>query len=217
MRVSHFYHVYASGSWREPLSEHLWALNEAEYDGAFHVGIVGPPERRAEVLDELNCIRPPDSATEADDGWEQVTLQPLREYVQRTHSGAVMYAHTKGAYNTCDINTAWRRSMTAHVVVNWRKWVTAVGKNYDAVGCHWLTPEQYPTAVTSPFFGGTYWVASVKYLRRLPECATDSRYDAEAWIGLKNPRVLDLRPGWPGNPPFERHRYGRLTASHALT
>lgn len=215
MRTSHFFHVYAAGEWRDPLAEHLWALNEANYDGPFHVGIVGPEDRRAEALDELNCIRPPDSVIEADEGWEQVTLNALREFVRSQHSGAVMYAHTKGAYNACDINTAWRRSMTAHVVMNWQKWATAVGRKYDAVGCHWLTPQRFPTAVTSPFFGGTYWLASVKYLRRLPEVPMGSRYDAEMWIGLKNPRVLDLLPGWPGNPPFERIRYGRLVASHA--
>lgn len=219
MRVTHFYHLYCAegAQWREPLAEHLWALNHAGYDGSFHVGVVGPSERRAEALEELNAIRPPDSVTEADEGWEQVTLAPLREYVQAQHTGAVMYAHTKGAYNACDINTHWRRGMTAYVVLGWRDCAKVINRGYDAIGCHWLTPREFPTQVSSPFFGGTFWMASVKYLKRLPECPSGSRYDAEMWIGLKNPKVVDLFPGWPGARPYPRVNIGRLAASHALT
>lgn len=196
--VAHFYHLYAAGEWREPVAEHLAALEDGRYDGSFHVGLVGPPERRADALDELRCIRPPDSVIEADDGWEQVTLHPLRAYALK-HPGVIIYAHTKGAANPNQINARWRRAMSFHVIVNWRTYVDQLGAGYDAIGCHWLTPDQYPGAVETPYFGGTYWMASADYLRRLPVCATTSRHDAEMWIGLADPKVLDLNPGWPGN------------------
>jgi hypothetical protein len=77
----------------------------------------------------------------------------------------------------------------------------------DAVGCHWLTAEQFPWAAQefpegTPFFGGNFWMARCDYLRRLPEPSTRSRFDAERWIGLRDPKVLDLNPGWPAASLF---------------
>jgi hypothetical protein len=70
----------------------------------------------------------------------------------------------------------------------------------DAVGCHWITPDEYAARqVTTPFFGGNFWWARCGYLAGLaepPSCETD-RHLAEAWVGGGNPRVYDLRPGWP--------------------
>ena len=74
---------------------------------------------------------------------------------------------------------------------------------FDAVGCHWLTAEQFSSWAPqefpdgTPFFGGNFWIARCDYLRTLPEPSTRSRFDAERWIGLGDPRVLDLNPGWP--------------------
>jgi hypothetical protein len=217
VRVAHFYHLYSAGpGWRDAVAEHLWALDRGGFDGEFHVGIVGPPDTRQEALLELNVLRPPTTVTEVDEGWEQVTLAQVRDYVKDKHTGAVLYAHTKGAHNNCEINIAWRRAMTDQVVLGWKECAKLIGKGYDATGCHWLTPQVYQ-AVSSSFFGGTYWMASVKYLKRLPECAMSSRYDAEMWIGLKNPKVFDLFPGWPGSVPYPRPRYGRLQATPVLT
>lgn len=200
MDLAHFYHLYSGGvAWRDPLAEHLAALEDSGYDGPLHVGIVGPPDTRAEALHELNNIRPPDSLTEADDGWEQVTLAPLRAYA-RKHDGAILYAHTKGASDPSPINVIWRRWMSHHLIHGWRACHNALRTGrYDAVGCHWLTSEQFGPMVTTPFFGGTFWMATTEYLSKLPKCAQTSRFDAELWIGLARPRVLDLLPGWPGS------------------
>jgi hypothetical protein len=79
---------------------------------------------------------------------------------------------------------------------------------FDAVGCHWLTAEQFSSWAPqefpdgTPFFGGNFWMARCDYLRGLPEPSTRSRFDAERWIGLGDPRVLDLRPGWPAASLF---------------
>lgn len=213
MNVSHWYHVWAQGEWREPVAEHLDALAACGYDGPFHVGVVGAPERRAEALAELNAIRPPDSIAEAETGWEQVTLHPLHEYSQ-THDGAILYAHTKGASDPSTINIAWRRSMSWHLVRNLHACKGAIEQGYDVVGCHWLTPEEFPGHVQHaplPCLGGNFWLASCEYLKRLAPCAVSCRHDAEGWIGTGDPNVLDLFPGWPGN--FAPVKYGRLVAT----
>lgn len=213
MNVTHFFHLWAAGEWRDPLAEHLAALEAACFDGPFHVGIVGTPQQRAEAIEELRWIRPPDATYEADEGWEQVTLHPLHAYAQ-DHDGAILYAHTKGAHDPSTINVAWRRSMSFHVVRGWRECGRQLARRrYDAVGCHWLTPQQFPRFVGTapmPCFGGNFWMARCDYVRRLTPCADSCRHDAEGWIGKGSPRVLDLYPGWPGN--FGPVRYGRLIA-----
>jgi hypothetical protein len=178
VRLAHWYHVWSGGAWQEPLAEHMGALVEATFDHPVYFSVVG-------------------------DGWEQVTLRKVREYAQE-HDGAICYAHTKGGHDTSDFRAAWRRSMTRHVIGGWRENLAAL-EAYDAVGCHWLTADEFPQVphvVTTPFFGGNFWIARCDYLRTLPECSTESRFDAERWIGLGNPRVLDLLPGWPGEELF---------------
>jgi hypothetical protein len=135
---------------------------------------------------------------EADTGWEQVTLAAVRRYAQ-THDGAVVYAHTKGASNAGDLgsNSKWRRAMNLRVVDNWRSNLKAMD-DHDALGCHWLTPGEHPGTIRTPFFAGNFWMARCDYLRTLPVCATEDRMDAELWVGLNGPRVLDVLPGWPG-------------------
>lgn len=159
-------------------------------------GVVGSTTEIDAVIHAIG--HPPTVMASA--GWEQVTLRAVREYA-RTHDGAVLYAHTKGAHDTSDFRVRWRRSMCRRVVGNWRENLAMLDE-YDAVGCHWLTPGQYPSYVTTPFFGGNYWMARCDYLRTLPECSTESRFDAERWIGLGNPKVFDLLPGWPGEELF---------------
>jgi hypothetical protein len=211
VNVTHWYHVWSMGEWREPVAEHLWALDAGGFDGPFHVGIVGSEDQRAEVVDELNAVRKPDGVVGWRQGWEQPTIGCLHEWA-KCETGAVLYAHTKGAYTPSTINVAWRRSMQHHLIRGWR----AAAENletYEAVGCHWLTPEEFPANVGSaplPCFGGNYWLARNDYLRRLPACENVTRHDAEGWVGQLRPRVLDLTPGWPGD--FGPVKYGRLIA-----
>jgi len=194
MPVAHWYHVYAGGAWHEPVAEHLAVLEQSGFDGSFHVGIVGPQRERAAALSELSRSRSPDSLVESDEGWEQVTLRALGEHARR-HDGVVLYAHTKGAAFPRLWGTMWRRSMTRQLVCQWRACTESLARGFDAVGCHWLS-DAYP-GVTTPFFGGTYWMATAEYLRRLPPCPEETRFDAERWIGMASPRVLDLLPGFP--------------------
>lgn len=205
METRHFYHVYASGRWEDPVFGHAAALAQSGYRGPVTVGLVGTPRDRDRARDGITTLftaagAAPDSWIEADSGYEQVTLAPLREY-SAAHSGAICYAHTKGAANTSHLTPYWRRSMTRHVIGRWRECVRLLKCGYDTAGCHWLTPERHHQPplfiVTSPFYGGNFWWATTEYLRRLPPPGTASRYDAEGWIGLGHPTAADLLPGWP--------------------
>jgi hypothetical protein len=196
--VWHFYHLHAGGAWLPAVREHVAATQSAGLPGPMLTGLAGPPQRRGEVarfLDEHLGAGAWEPVAQADEGFEQVTLTVLREWVH-AHAGeaAVLYAHTKGASSTSANQDTWRASMTRHAVTGWRGCVALLG-TYDAVGCHWTLPGHY--CDTAPCFAGNFWWARASYLRTLPEVGMADRGDAERWLGLGSPRVFDLFPGWP--------------------
>lgn len=129
------------------------------------------------------------------------TMNILRQFAIQNPETFVMYHHSKGV-STPNQADGWRRRMEAVSVWGWKDCYTALQRGYDCAGAHWLTPEKHPGAITSPFFGGTFWWAKAKYLATLPplpEAKWENRYEAENWIG-KSPRptrVMDFYPGWP--------------------
>jgi len=110
----------------------------------------------------------------------------------------VLYAHVKGSYTVTAGNDDWRQAMTLRLVGGWQFCLEHL-EGVDALGCHWLTPDEYARRdVATPFFAGNFWWARCSYIAGLPEpVPADSRYDHERWIGLGNPQVYDLLPGWP--------------------
>lgn len=134
---------------------------------------------------------------------ELPTLALLREWLTAHADYYVFYHHLKCATRTDDLCKAWRGCMTRHLVHGWQKCVEKLDAGCDAVGTHWLTPEQYPKLVAFPYFGGNYWWASALFLlTRFSIPATAQRreefYLAESWIGMgKRPRIHDFHPQWP--------------------
>lgn len=203
MTCCHFYHVYCAGRWQEPASEHLWALKRYGFDGPVVLGLFGPRDERRLVRRTFQAALDRKIFTvEAADGWEQHTLHAIREHAQ-ANDGSVFYAHTKGATNHHGLQRFWRQAMDHKLLRDWREYAAMVESGtVDAVGCHWLDPEEWPDGRfvgPTPHFGGNFWIASCAYLRTLPECAMGTRWDAERWIGLANPRVINLLEGWPNS------------------
>jgi hypothetical protein len=187
MNVVAFYHVFTAGAWEQPVAEYLAALRASEFPGRVHVGLVGPPQRRHAALQALGDV---EVVAEADEGWEQVTLAHLHRYSQ-AHSGAIGYAHSKGASDPAPWKVEWRRSMTAHVVARWRDALHGIEAGADLAGAHWIDDG------TPPHFSGNFWMASASYLRTLPPCATGDRMDAEFWVGQNEPSTFNMRRGNP--------------------
>lgn len=193
--IHHYYHLYADGDWQVPLKEHIEAIEKITDPIQVRVGIVGSPEN----MDAAASALPRegwDLCAIANQGWEQVTLNALFRELPEI-DGPVLYAHTKGAANPSKVNDAWRRCMTHHNIIGWSRAVRYLDYN-DLVGCHWLTPQQYPEAVQIPFFGGNFWWATPEYLRTLPEPSMETRHHAEAWVGTGDPHIAELVQGWPG-------------------
>lgn len=199
MRLTAWFHIWGDGAWREPLADFRAALERSEFGGDVHYVLVGRPDwnewhEHGVVVSQWHRS-----------GNEHLTINAIRRYAQARTDRAVLYAHTKGAHDTTEFRTRWRRSMTTHVVENWQANLSLLVSRADAVGCHWLTEEQYPgmfgpmtvPAEGSGFFGGNFWMARCDYLATLPECPADPRWEAETWIGINKPRVVDLLPGWP--------------------
>jgi len=142
---------------------------------------------------------------------ELPTLCRLREWLPGHEDWYVFYHHAKGVtYPKTDrLTAAWRHCMTKHLVYNWRICVADMDAGYEAVGCHWLTPEKYSGLLNQPYFGGNWWWAKAGFLKTLPaipetaHCRNDF-FIAEKWIGSaalagtgKTPIARDYHPEWP--------------------
>lgn len=209
MRVAHFYHCYAGGRWQTPVAEHLDALDAGEFDGPFHVGLVGSPKQRQEALEAISARRKPDQIIEAGRGWEQVTLDAVHRYAKR-HGGGVLYAHSKGSAHPTHRSRSpwqarslpaddalrdarspnvrhlpsqdqWRQVMTERVVKGWAECAAHLEAGYDAAGIWYFG-----------VFHGNFWTARCAYLRKLRRCSRKDRHAAEWWMGTGNPRVRVL-------------------------
>lgn len=197
--IRHYYHVWADGAWEEPVYEHLTALEVAGLDCDMTVGVVGSEVNRIAVLVAVGEL--PD-AVEASAGWEHLTLTALHDSARRNPDDVFLYCHTKGAYHPSPLNTSWRRSMTARLVLGWEQ-CTDLLRTHDVVGCHWV--EGGGTRDPYYLLAGNFWWANGSYLASLPEPGlwADSRSEAERWIGRGQPDVADLRPDWPNTVMFE--------------
>ena len=92
------------------------------------------------------------------------TLAALQRWLPIHRDWFVLYAHIKGvSHPGRRLDENWRRRMERAVVWNWKRCVNDL-RRVDAVGCHWLTPEQYAGSVKRPFFGGNFWWARAEYL-----------------------------------------------------
>lgn len=96
--------------------------------------------------------------------------------------------------------------MYYHLINGWHECVHRLNLGFESVGAHWLTPEQYPHLVKSPFWGGNFWWARASLLAELPPLPVRAEnredfYLAESWIGMgRRPRVFDFHHEWPNEP-----------------
>jgi hypothetical protein len=212
--LRHFYHAWCgSPAWKPIAQEHAGALRRTGQEWELTVGLTGPAAERRAARRWFAEEFPACTFTEANKGFEQLTLTSLHRWARRADPSApVLYAHTKGVtqpVNTSDESVfaaAWRRAMTHDLVAGWAVCLKLL-ENHDAVGCCWLDPAEYsplfvPQVPTwrcrpSPFFGGNFWWATAGYIARLSPVRHASRYEAELWVGLGCPRVAQFRQGWP--------------------
>jgi hypothetical protein len=199
--IAHFYHVYADGPWQDIALAHVEELHASglmrEMD-EMYLGIVGRPACRREVKHKLPGV----VIAEADTGWEQVTLQPLHGYA-KTSQANIFYAHTKGAWSDSALATEWRVSMTHDTVTRWRECVQAL-ESHDAAGPHWWLSDHPAHADHKYFFAGNFWWARSGYLATLPTVKNDQRFQAEGWIGLGEPSIVNMRHGMAFHGNFWR-------------
>lgn len=135
---------------------------------------------------------------------ELPTLASLRASLPEFPDAYFAYSHLKCASRTDVLCFAWRGCMTRKLLIDWHSPVHQLNLGAESVGCHWMTPERWPTLVRSPYWGGNFFWARASFLATLPalpdraSCREDF-YAAENWIGTgpRRPRVVDLHSDWP--------------------
>lgn len=169
----------------------------------FHIGINGDNDDMNVVRMFVPCAKCDMFSNGVGSTTEIPTFVALKKWLSTHKDWYVFYHHMKGVTHNGNIfYDKWRMRMEKACVWNWKQCVSDLDSGFDAVGCHWLTPEEYPAGVKSPFFGGTFWWATAEYLLELPDlpAATwQNRFEAESWIGRRRPypSIKDYYPGWP--------------------
>jgi len=133
---------------------------------------------------------------------ELSTMRALQQWLPGHENWFVLFHHLKCATRKDEWCAKWRLRMQDAVVTNWRRCVADLEAGSEAVGCHWLTPEQFRGLVRTPYFAGTFWFAKASYLITLPplpKATWENRFEAEIWIGKgpRRPVVKCYREGWP--------------------
>ncbi len=211
MLLHHFYHIYADGQWKEPVSEHLRALKEfGLYENlkTFKIGFVGSQEniRQAhQFIQSLGFVY--EIANEQPSGWEQVTQIPMHEF-SKYNEGLMLYAHSKGASNPSAVNIRWRRSMIYWNVIRWQDAVNELSTRSHAYGCHWIAPlvSMPEHKFGNMMFGGTFFWMRCEVMARHPKPALTHRWEAEGFCGYgwhQQPYpIYDPAPYFPNVGPF---------------
>ena len=197
--LHHFYHIYcgldslgAHSSWVTPVETHIKALKKYGLHNklaGMYVGLVGRDEDRQHVKNFLDYHKIKyELVAESDSGWEQVTQDKLWDFSQ-LNDGRILYAHSKGSFNTSVLNSNWMRSMTYYNIVKWKDCIKHLD-DYDAVGAYWydFSNDSKPTLgqphTGQKWFAGTYWWSKLNRIKDIGHGPTmNSRWDAEVWIG----------------------------------
>lgn len=211
MKKAIFYHTIIRGGPRNIntdyalviLCEQLMALKDSGLMDAseeFYIGVNGD-ESDAMMISQIAGNKAKVVCNGKGAVSEIPTMKMLRSWLPGHEEWAVLY-HQMKSVSTQGQADGWRHRMERNVVWNWRDCIGRLESGVETCGSHWLTPEQFPGAVTSPFWGGTFWWARASYLLSLPPLPDDTwgnRYEAESWIGRasRRARVHDYCPGWP--------------------
>jgi len=195
------------------MNQHMMALCNyglIEQLDEVRIGIVGPPDQRKavkEILDNSMIKDKVKVVVTRTTAWEQATLTEMYKASQ-DEDAAYFYAHTKGSANPSLVAQLWGRSMIFFNIVAWERSLAEL-ENVDAVGCHWLTKEEFPHIADHnnpegyPYFGGNFWWAKSSHIRKLGEPQRDHRYQGEHWIGkAEGMTVYDSNKGWPDPSKF---------------
>jgi len=197
------------------IAEQMQALNSSGLAAAaseIYIGINGDPGVDANTL----VMFPKKSVVKIhgrDCRTELRTMLLIEDWCA-THKedAAIFYFHSKGATHPPDSHYGngmcrpWRDRMMTHCVQNWRRCVLDL-REYDAVGCHWLTGQGWDHS--QHYFAGTFWWCRASFFRTIPSIKTrqrikdsgldapDSRFEAEVHLG-NGPRLPKVKSYYDG-------------------
>jgi hypothetical protein len=199
----HFYHAWVGDeneAWRGAIDDHFRWLNFVKFEGPMFVTLIGPEERRVQAEEYISGLRPGIEFTHADSGWEDLTLNRLRDYAFTVPADtAILYGHSKGSYHTGEYQVTHRNAMDSALLSHWPELLNAMlAGGFDVADLHYQPWEPLPRLGT-PGFAGNHWWATARYIRTLdalPELDASTRGQAEAWIAnLFGVRPKVLIPG----------------------
>jgi hypothetical protein len=157
---------------------------------------------------------------------ELATLELLQKQARNQHEiVAICYLHTKGATNNSHIQQAWRTYMLDFIAFCWRNAEHKL-HSYHLWGVNWSYSgfdfdEEFDQDVLHRPFGhfmGNFWWARSDYISNLPDLnrKIQSRYFAEAWVGMRSGRVFNAMRSPAACPDAEFLRESYIATRNKL-
>jgi len=216
--ITGFIHAYAINDWRLMVDTQIYKIKRfglMDKLDSLYIGIVyheadGAPNSHFDnypflspeenkKLKVVYCLNHPE--------YEQsLTLHALWIRCQRT-DGYVFYIHTKGVSHILPgrrvFQDDWRNMMEYYIIEKHEECLHYFNATKaDIIGTNWhlgdgymgATPRMCGGLKATPHFSGNFWWARNEYIRKLPEIfpIKKSKYECEFWIGLANPKVLEI-------------------------
>jgi hypothetical protein len=224
MKTYCFIHYYGSIDSRSIFSEIIQSLLRnklLDQISELHLVITGddkfgPSIKDLLLLRRILILHQPDKSSTL--CGELQTLAIISRMTQGMNEvNACLYLHTKGASGDNIIQQAWRKYMLDFNVGCWENALHKLN-SYHLFGVNWSysnfafdTTFPWPKSRLYGHFMGNFWWARSDYLSGLPTPSLEwsSRYTAEAWAGLNEPRIFNAMRSSNASPeqPFKHHQY----------
>lgn len=126
--------------------------------------------------------------------FEFCTLRMMKEDSNGKEPFHAFYLHTKGVSYPKEQTQAyiggnyWRHYMNYYNIVLWQDCVKILERGNETCGVKFLTANDIPAHL--PHYSGNFYWAQSLYIKKLPMIGpplSQDRYEAEFWIGRKNP------------------------------
>jgi len=193
-----FMHIYQINNWNEIVEQQLYRMKKSglwdKMDKLF-IGFLGKEKIRTynKKIDILYHIDKPDLY--------DILILSFLQKVSLLFDGYVFSIHAKGiTHYPLQQYTDWRRMMEHYTLDRYKVCLKELETN-DLVGINWHLGEGFMGAASkhaegievTPHFSASFWWATTKYIRRLPNIyPIKSKYESEFWIGKGNPKVAEL-------------------------
>jgi hypothetical protein len=201
--INVFYHIYSIEGVENIIEDQVNKLKNKGFNVFINIDNTKNYELSEYILDKLKSLTSNITYT-FENRYEMSTLSMMYKNALQ-NDAYYLYIHTKGSSRINSNNEPpnypyenienWRKIMDHFCIENSDVCISEL-KNYDLVGCNYVSSGSISIDVLS-HYSGNFWWSKSEFIRKLPNLDTiqnSDRFLAEFWIGMINHKALCLYP-----------------------